>query len=80
MAKVRWSPTTSADLQAIEDFITRDSGFHAITFVDRIVESTELLLKTRHIGPVVPEFNRQDLREIIFWDIGSFISCKTMRS
>lgn len=66
MAQVRWSLTAGTDLQEIEDFIARDSVLHAITFVDRIVESTELLVKTPHIGRVVPEFNRQDLREVIF--------------
>ena len=58
--------TASTDLQEIEDFIARDSVLHAITFVDCIVESAETLLKTPHIGRVVPEFNRQDLREVIF--------------
>ncbi len=66
MAQVRWSLTASTDLQEIEDFISRDSVLHAITFIDRIVESAELLIKNPHIGRVVPEFNRQDLREIIF--------------
>ncbi len=66
MAQIRWSLTASTDLQEIEDFIARDSVFHAVTFVDCIVESTGTLLKTPHIGRVVPEFNRQDLREVIF--------------
>lgn len=66
MAQVRWSLTAGTDLQEIEDFIARDSVLHAVTFVDRIVESAETLLKTPHIGRVVPEFNRQDLREVIF--------------
>ncbi len=66
MAQIRWSLTASTDLQEIEDFIARDSVFHAVTFVDCIVESTATLLKTPHIGRVVPEFNRQDLREVIF--------------
>ncbi|MEK7762266.1 MAG: type II toxin-antitoxin system RelE/ParE family toxin [Nitrospirota bacterium] len=66
MAQVRWSLTAGNDLQDIEDFIARDSALHAITFVDRMVESTETLLTNSHIGRVVPEFNRQDLREVIF--------------
>ena len=65
MAQVRWSLTAGNDLQDIEDFIARDSILHAITFVDRIVESTETLLKNSQIGRIVPEFNRQDLREVI---------------
>jgi plasmid stabilization system protein ParE len=46
MAQVRWSLTAGNDLQDIEDFIARDSVLHAITFVDRVVESAETLLKT----------------------------------
>ena len=41
MAQVRWSLTAGNDLQDIEDFIARNSVLHAITFVDRMVESTE---------------------------------------
>ena len=58
--------TAGTDLQEIEDFIARDSLLHAITFVDYIVESAETFLKTPLIGRVVPEFNHQDLREVIF--------------
>lgn len=68
MAQVRWSLTAGNDLQDIEDFIARDSALHAITFVDRVVESAETLLKTPRIGRMVPEFNRPDLRELIFRD------------
>lgn len=46
MAQVRWSLTAGSDLQDIENFIARDSVLHAITFVDRVVESAESLLKT----------------------------------
>ncbi len=66
MAQVRWSLTAGTDLQDIEDFIARDSILHAVTFVDHIVESAETLCKTPHIGRIVPEFNRPDLREVIF--------------
>jgi plasmid stabilization system protein ParE len=66
MAHVRWSLTAANDLQDIEDFIARDSVLHAITFVDRVVESAETLLKTPQIGRMVPEFNRPALREWIF--------------
>ena len=66
MAQVRWSLTAGNDLQDIEAFIARDSVLHAITFIDRIVESTETILVTPHIGRIVPEFSRPDLREIIF--------------
>ena len=66
MAQIRWSLTACNDLQDIEDFIARDSVLHAIAFVDRIVESTDTLLKNPLIGRVVPEFNRADLHEVLF--------------
>jgi toxin ParE1/3/4 len=66
MAQVRWSLTAGNDLQDIEAFIARDSIPHAITFVDRLVEAAETLLKSPHVGRIVPEFNRPDLREVIF--------------
>lgn len=66
MAQVRWSLTAGNDLQGIEEFIARDSVLHAITFVDRIVESADTLIKTPHIGRMVPEFNRPDLGELVF--------------
>ena len=66
MAQVRWSLTAGNDLQDIEEFIARDSVIHAIAFVDRIIEIAETLLKTPNIGRVVPEFDRSDLREVIF--------------
>jgi toxin ParE1/3/4 len=68
MAQVRWSVTAGNDLQDIEDFIARDSALHAVTFIDRVVESAETLLKTPQIGRIVPEFNRPDLREVICRD------------
>lgn len=66
MAQVRWSLTAGNDLQDIESFIARDSIVHSITFVNRLIESAETLLKSPHIGRIVPEFNRPDLREVLF--------------
>ncbi len=66
MAEVRWSLTASSDLQQIEDFIARDSVLHAISFIDRLVESAGKLQKSPQIGRVVPEFGRSDLREVLF--------------
>lgn len=50
MAQVLWSLTAGNDLQDIEHFIARDSVLHAITFVDRVVEFADTLLKTPRIG------------------------------
>ena len=66
MAEVRWAITAGNDLQAIENFIAKDSTLHAVNFIDRLVESSERLLVSPEIGRSVPEFGRRDLREILF--------------
>jgi len=66
MADLRWSLTAEADLQAIEDFIANDSVLHAVQFLDRLIHAAEQLTHAPKIGRVVPEFNREDLRELLF--------------
>lgn len=66
MAQIRWSLTASEDLQELEDFIARDSVLHAIQFVDRIVEAAETLDTAPQRGRVIPEFEREDIRELLF--------------
>lgn len=66
MAEIRWSLAAENDLREIEIFIAKDSVLHAISFVDRLIESTEKLSSSPKIGRIVPEFNREDLREVLF--------------
>lgn len=66
MAKIRWSVTAESDLREIEEFIAKDSVLHAVSFVDRLVESADRISRYPQAGRSVPEFNRQDLREIVY--------------
>ena len=66
MAEVRWSLTASDDLRQLESFIARDSALFAVNFIDRIVESAEKLQISPQMGRIVPEFDRTDIRELIF--------------
>lgn len=66
MAEIRWSLTAENDLRRIEEFIARDSPLHAVDFVNRIIESVEKLRTAPMIGRTVPEFNRRNLREVLF--------------
>jgi toxin ParE1/3/4 len=68
VAEVRWSLTAELDLQAIERFIGRDSIIRATVFVDRLLQAAETLERTPRLGRVVPEFNRAELREIVYRD------------
>lgn len=66
MAEIRWSLTAAADLQDIEDFVARDSPVYAVRLVDGIVQAVERLEPFPLSGRVVPEFEREDLREVLF--------------
>ena len=66
MAQIRWSLTAENDLQAVEVFIAKDSVLQAVSFIDRLIESTEKLSSLPKIGRVVPEFGQESLREVIF--------------
>ena len=66
MADLRWSLTAEEDLQAIENFIAKDSVLHAVNFIDRLIDAAEQLTPSPKVGRVVPEFNKDDLREILF--------------
>lgn len=58
--------TAENDLRRIEEFIARDSPLHAVDFVNRIIDSVEKLRTAPMIGRIVSEFNRRNLREVLF--------------
>lgn len=66
MAKVIWSPSALDDIDAIAEYISRDSVFHASLFIDRLFEATDRLQKLPASGRVIPEIGNQSCREIIY--------------
>lgn len=65
MAQVRWTLTASEDLEEIEAYVSRDSVTYAIRLVDGIVRAVDRLEPFPLSGRMVPEFQREDLREVI---------------
>ena len=66
MAQVRWSLMGTRDMRDIEEFIARDSSLYAVAFVNRLVEVTRELAQFPRMGRVVPEFKREQLREVVY--------------
>src|SRR4051812_34689668 len=66
MAEIRWSVAVGRDLQNIEDFIAAESPLRAVAFIDRLIQSVHALEVAPQLGRIVPEFHRQELREVIF--------------
>jgi plasmid stabilization system protein ParE len=65
MKKLAWTDESLDDLRAIRDFIARDSPTAAISFLGRLVESTERLQQFPYLGSVVVELRREDVREFL---------------
>ena len=55
MAVIRWSAEAAADLQAIHDFIARDSSRYARAVCGDIVEAVDQLVAFPMSGRLVPE-------------------------
>ena len=66
MAQVIWAPSALDDIEAIADFIARDSFYHASLFVTRVFEISNRLKKFPLSGRLIPEINDQSCREIIY--------------
>jgi addiction module RelE/StbE family toxin len=62
---IRWAPQAADDLEAIRDFIARDSPHYARLVCRRIVASIEQLALFPLMGRVVPEMAMSDIRELI---------------
>jgi len=65
--KITWAPSALNDLRAISDYISRDSRSYAACVIEKILGSAERLLDFPRIGRVVPEFDQDDIRELIVY-------------
>ena len=63
--RVIWSRESLERLSEIEEFIARDSLERAKRFVDYLIGRAESLSQNPHIGRVVPEISKPEIREII---------------
>jgi len=66
MKKLIWTEPAVDDLQGIFDFISKDSEYYARIFISKLMDTTEKLIQLPEIGRMVPEYNRKDIRELIF--------------
>lgn len=65
MTRLVWTPQAIADLEAIQDFVSRDSPRYADVVLDRLFEAVERLREFPRSGRVVPEIGRESIREVI---------------
>ena len=65
MVRIRWSAEADADLQAIHDFIARDSARYARAVCAELVEAVDQLSDFPRSGRMVPELQRDQIRELL---------------
>lgn len=61
---VRWTEAALADLGGVEAYIARHSPRYARGLVERIIAQSELLVLQPRLGPVVPEYEKDLIREL----------------
>ena len=66
--EIRWSPKAVASLTEICDHIAKDSEYYASLFAKRIIYEVEKLSQFPRVGRIVPEFDMEFLREVIYQD------------
>jgi toxin ParE1/3/4 len=62
---VRWTTQAADDLQAIYEFIARDSPHYAKVVVEEILAAIDTIQRLPLVGRRIPERPREDLRELI---------------
>jgi len=65
MAEVIWSPTSLDDIEAIAEYISKDSFQAARSQVNLIFEKAELLAEHPMAGKPVPELKDAQYREVL---------------
>lgn len=68
MTLVRWTDQAAEDLEAIREFIERDSPRYGRLVAERLFDATQRLELFPLSGRAVPELGRDDVREMIIGD------------
>lgn len=66
MAKINWTTKAADNLNSIHDYISNDSKVYAQRFIRSLILSTKKLKTVPECGRIVPEFQKGNLRELIF--------------
>ncbi len=74
---IEWAEPAELDLGDIYAYIARDVPFYAEQFIDRIIETTNLLIDQPLMGRKVPEVEREDVRELLFQNYRIIYMVKT---
>ena len=66
MGKIKWTERASSNLQAIHDYIARDSKTYANRFIKSLIKATTKFEIMPRCGRIVPELESYGFREVTF--------------
>jgi plasmid stabilization system protein ParE len=66
VARLSWSLVALDNLEDITVHLAEDSPAYAAAFTQRVFEASDRLKEFPELGRIVPEYDRRDLRELIF--------------
>lgn len=66
MGKVRWTKQAIEDIYEIREYYVDLSPKYADQLTDKIFEKADYLEQHSRIGRIVPELEREDVRELIY--------------
>ena len=61
--RIIWSPEAVEDLEAIADYIGRDSDYYAQAVVTKVLDMSRTVKNLPMVGRVVPEIGQKNIRE-----------------
>jgi toxin ParE1/3/4 len=75
--KVLWTNSAVAQLKAIHDYIAQTSPDYAVRIVDRLTRRSIQIATFPNSGRMVPEYERNDIREVLLPTIRTGLSART---
>lgn len=65
MVQINWTLQSKNDLKSIAEYIAKDSKKYAKFQVQKIRQRTKILTFQIYIGKIVPEIDKENIRELI---------------
>ena len=65
MAEIVWTSNALTDLSEIGEYIATDSPKYAEITINKLYHKVKILIENPRIGRIVPETEKEDLRELI---------------
>jgi len=77
--KVIWSYEATEDLDALAEYIAKDSSFYAAAFTQQILDVSRSLNEFSERGRIVPEIGNPNIRELLIRDYRLIYSIEPFR-